>query len=282
LILAQALRNIFRFPSTRGHRALTPDPLERTPMRRPFIAGNWKMNLGCQDAVRLAQQIREVLGSLPDRDVAVCPTFVSLGAVAQVLEGSPIQVGGQDCARFDDGAYTGEVSATILRSTGARLVILGHSERRHVMGETDEVVRAKMGKAREHGLRPILCVGETLEEREAGRTLEVVERQVRKGLEGFGAPDLAETTVAYEPVWAIGTGKVATPEQAQEVHAAIRGWLKELGGAVGEDMRIQYGGSVKPSNVNGLMAMRDIDGALVGGASLKADDFAELVGFDLS
>ena len=171
------------------------------------------------------------------------------------------------------------MSASILKSTGASVVIIGHSERRHVMGETDEVVREKMGKAREHGLRPILCVGETLEERKSGRTLEVVERQIRKGLEGFGGADLTETTIAYEPVWAIGTGEVATPDQAQEVHAAIRGWLKELGGAIGEDIRIQYGGSVKPSNVDGLMAMPDIDGALVGGASLNADDFATLVGF---
>ncbi|NRA96803.1 MAG: triose-phosphate isomerase [Planctomycetes bacterium] len=248
-------------------------------MRRPFIAGNWKMNLAARDAVRLAQEIRERIGSVPDRDVAVCPTFVSVSAVAAALEDSPIGVGGQDCSQWDDGAYTGDISASILRSASAKFVILGHSERRHVMGETDEVVRAKMGKAREAGLKPILCVGETLEERKSGNTLAVVERQLRKGLEGLTSEDLAETTVAYEPVWAIGTGEVATPEQAQEVHAAIRGWLKDLGGPVGEDIRIQYGGSVKPDNVGGLAAMPDIDGALVGGAALKADSFSAIVGF---
>lgn len=251
-------------------------------MRRPFIAGNWKMNLGAQEAVRLAGELRERLASVPDRDVAVCPTFVSVSAVAAALEDSAIAVGGQDCAQWDDGAYTGEISATILRSTGAKLVILGHSERRHVMGETDEVVRAKMGKARAAGLRPILCVGETLDERKSGSTLAVVERQIRKGLEGLTKEDLAETTIAYEPVWAIGTGEVATPEQAQEVHASIRGWLKELGGPVGEDIRIQYGGSVKPDNVGGLAAMPDIDGALVGGAALQADSFTAIVGFGAS
>lgn len=251
-------------------------------MRRPFIAGNWKMNLNCADALRLAEELHQSIGSIPDRDVAVCPTFVSITTVVQALADSPITVGGQNCAAWDDGAYTGEVSATILKSTGASHVILGHSERRHVMGETDEVVRTKMGKARAAGLKPILCVGETLDEREAGRTLEVIERQVRKGLEGFGQDDLAETTIAYEPVWAIGTGKVATPEQAQDVHAAIRGWLRELAGPIGEDMRIQYGGSVKPDNVDGLMAMPDIDGALVGGAALNADSFTALASFNRS
>ena len=164
-------------------------------MRRPFIAGNWKMNLSCSDALRLAEELHQSVGSIPDRDIAVCPTFVSVATVVQALADSPIGVGGQDCAAWDDGAYTGEISASILKSTGASYVILGHSERRHVMGETDDVVRTKMGKARDAGLKPILCVGETLEEREASRTLEVVERQLRKGLEGFGNDDLAATTI---------------------------------------------------------------------------------------
>ncbi len=248
-------------------------------MRRPFIAGNWKMNLGQADALRLAKAIRERCASIPDRDVAICPTFVSIAAVAAELTESPVAVGGQDCAEWDDGAYTGAISAGILRSTGARYVILGHSERRHVMGETDEVIRTKMGKARAAGLRPILCVGETLEERKSGQTLQVVERQLRSGLEGLTKDDMAETTIAYEPVWAIGTGEVATPEQAQEVHGAIRSWLMELGGPIGAEIRIQYGGSVKPDNVDGLMAMPDIDGALVGGAALDADSFARIVSF---
>ena len=247
-------------------------------MRRPFIAGNWKMNLVVRDAIRLAEEVCECVGSIPDRDVAICPTFVSISAVAAALNDSPIRVGGQDCSQWNDGAYTGDVSATILRSAGAKYVILGHSERRHVMGESDAVVHAKMGKAREAGLKPILCVGETLDERRAGNTLAVVERQLRKGLEGLTHEDLADTTIAYEPVWAIGTGEVATPEQAQEVHAAIRTWLKELGGPIGEDIRIQYGGSVKPDNVGGLAAMPDIDGALVGGAALTADSFSTIVG----
>ena len=158
-------------------------------MRRPFIAGNWKMNLGQADALRLAKAIRERCASIPDRDVAICPTFVSIAAVAAELTESPVAVGGQDCAEWDDGAYTGAISASILRSTGARYVILGHSERRHVMGETDEVIRTKMGKARAAGLRPILCVGETLEERKSGQTLQVVERQLRSGLEGLTVVD---------------------------------------------------------------------------------------------
>ncbi len=249
-------------------------------MRRPFIAGNWKMNLLLPEAVRLAGDLRERLRDLSDRDVAVFPTFVAVEAVARALEESPIQVGGQTCHPEDAGAFTGEISAPILASAGASLVIVGHSERRHVFGESDADVALRLQAALRHRLRPVLCVGETLEERESGRTLEVVERQVRSALEPVAKDGLAAVTLAYEPVWAIGTGKVATPEQAQEVHAAIRGMLRDMGGAVGEDMRILYGGSVKASNVDGLMAMTDIDGALVGGASLDADEFARIVRFE--
>ena len=248
-------------------------------MRRPFLAGNWKMNLRLPEALRLAEGLRERVGGLPDRDVAVFPPFTAVSGVARALEESPIRTGGQTCHPEDAGAFTGEVSAPILESSGATMVIVGHSERRHGFGETDEDVGARLQAALRHRLLPILCVGETLAEREAGRTLEVVERQVRAGLRDLPRDRLKDVTVAYEPVWAIGTGKVATPEQAQEVHAAIRGWLKEIAGSVGEDMRILYGGSVKGSNVDELMAQSDIDGALVGGASLDVDEFARIVRF---
>ena len=248
-------------------------------MRRPYLAGNWKMNLTFAESVRLAEDIRSAIGSVPDRDVALFPTFVSVAHVAKAMEGGPVMVGGQNCAATTDGAFTGEVSASILKSTGARNVILGHSERRHIYGETDEVVNTKMQHALGAGLAPILCVGETQSERESGQTLPVVERQIREGLKGLTKDQLAVTTIAYEPVWAIGTGLVATPEQAQDVHAHIRTLIRELDAPISEDMRILYGGSVKGSNVDGLMAQPDIDGALVGGASLKADDFARIVGF---
>jgi len=248
-------------------------------MRRPFLAGNWKMNLGLPEAIRLAEQLRELVGAIPDRDVAVFPSFVGVAGVIGVLEDSPIRVGGQTCHPDDSGAFTGEVSAPLLRSTGATLVLVGHSERRHVFGETDKDVAARLLAALNHRLQPILCVGETLKEREAGETLTVIERQVRSGLAGVSRDRLGDVTLAYEPVWAIGTGKVATPDQAQEVHAAIRNMLKEIAGATGEDMRILYGGSVKGSNVDGLMAQTDIDGALVGGAALDADEFTRIVRF---
>ena len=237
------------------------------------------MNLLQPEAIRLAEDLKIGMGDLADRDVAVFPTFVSVAAVAGVLGDSPIRVGGQDCHERSCGAYTGAVSAPILRSAGATLVILGHSERRHVFGEGDAVVKEKLHAALENRLDPVLCAGETLEERDAGRTLEVVERQVRAGLSGLDSDALARVTVAYEPVWAIGTGRTATPDQAQEVHAAIRALLRELAGSRGSDLRILYGGSVKPDNVDGLMAMDDIDGALVGGASLKAEDFIRIVRF---
>ena len=249
-------------------------------MRRPFLAGNWKMNLGQREAVRLAGAIKASCASVPDRDVAICPTFVSVAAVATELEESSVGVGGQDCAQWDAGAYTGEVSAEILRSTGARFVILGHSERRHVMGETDDVVRAKMGKARAAGLKPILCVGETLDEREGGRLEEIVGGQLDGSLAGIPDNRATDVVVAYEPVWAIGTGKTATPELAQEVHAFIRGKLRDRFGAADDAIRIQYGGSVKPDNVAELMAQPDIDGGLVGGASLEPESFAKIANFN--
>ena len=203
--------------------------------------------------------------------------FRPLYAVASALTGKDLELAAQDVHWEAQGAFTGEVSAPMLAEIGCAHGIVGHSERRQLFGETDEGVRKKVGALLAAGLRPIVCVGETLAEREAGRTLEVVERQVRAGLAGLGAEPLAAVTVAYEPVWAIGTGKTATSAQAQEVHAAIRRLLRDLGGAVADAIRIQYGGSVKPENARELMSQPDVDGALVGGASLKAGDFLAIV-----
>ena len=249
-------------------------------MRKPFLAGNWKMNLDLRQARSLADEIREAVSGVTDRDIALFPTFISVAQMAEAMDGSNVKVGGQNIYFESDGAFTGEISGSILRSTGATHVILGHSERRHVMGEDDATVNRKMKAALAAGLHPILCVGEKLEEREAGSTTEVITRQVREGLAGIAQENMATCTIAYEPVWAIGTGKTATPEMAQEVHAHIRGVVLELyDRSVAEDLRIQYGGSVKPENVDDLMSMADIDGALVGGASMKAESFARIVKF---
>ena len=246
--------------------------------RKLFIAGNWKMNTNAASARALAEALVDRIGALEAVDLAVCPPFVYLSAVAEVLAGSRIALGAQDVYYEDDGAFTGEISTAMLKDVGCTYVICGHSERRHVIGETDELINRKLLKALGDGLRPILCVGELLDERRAEETLEVVRRQVQLGLEGVSGGDIENVTIAYEPVWAIGTGVVATPEQAQEVHAMIRQVLAELyDQAVAERMRIQYGGSVKPENAEALLACPDVDGALVGGASLKADQFAEIV-----
>jgi triosephosphate isomerase len=250
-------------------------------MRRPLIAGNWKMNLGHADALRLADGIFAGIDVPPDRDCAIFPPFTSLQAIAEKLRSSPIKVGGQNCHPDAEGAFTGEIACSMLKATGASMVILGHSERRHLLGETDEFVNRKVKAALAARLKPILCVGETLAERDAGRTADVVLGQVRRGLDGIATDAMRDVVLAYEPVWAIGTGKTATPAQAQEVHAAIRGELALLfGKPVAEDTLILYGGSVKPSNVDGLMAMPDVDGALVGGASLDEADFHRIVWFE--
>jgi triosephosphate isomerase len=207
----------------------------------------------------------------------VAPPFTALAAAAEALQGSKIQLAAQNVHPEPQGAFTGEVSAAMLAEAGCRHVIVGHSERRQLFGETDEGVRRKVGAVLAAGMRPVVCVGETLAERDAGRTLEVVGRQVRGGLAGLPATAVAALTVAYEPVWAIGTGKTATTAQAQEVHAAIRALLRELAGGVADQVRIQYGGSVKPDNAAELMSQPDVDGALVGGASLKASDFSQIV-----
>lgn len=252
-------------------------------MRRPFIAGNWKMYKDVPEAVALAEDLKQRLSDAGNVDVGVCVNAIALQAVAQVLKDTPIVVGAQNLYWKDEGAFTGEVSAKMILSAGATAVIIGHSERRHVFGETNEHVRNKVDAALAAGLAPILCVGELLDEREAGRTEDVVRSHVESALSGRSADDVRKVTIAYEPVWAIGTGKTATPEQAQDVHAFIRGliasgWDK----ALADEVRIQYGGSVKADNAAGLMAKPDIDGALVGGASLKGDAFEGIVRFGRS
>ena len=247
-------------------------------MRTPFIAGNWKMNLDGAGAAALAEGLKADLAGVAGVRLAVAPPSVYLARVAAVLKGSPVAVAAQDGYFEPNGAFTGEVSIAMLADVGCRYVICGHSERRHVIGETDDLVGMKVAAVVAGGLEPILCVGELLEEREAGQTETVVKRQLTEGLSALSADDVLKVTVAYEPVWAIGTGRTATPEQAAEVHAFIRGLLAEAHGAdVAEQVAIQYGGSVKPENAFDLMRDVNVDGALVGGASLKADAFAAIV-----
>ena len=245
---------------------------------RLFIAGNWKMNTTLEESAALAGMMVEKIGSIDAVDLAVCPPFPYLWAVGQALAGSAIAMGAQDVFYENNGAYTGEVSAAMLKDVGCTYAICGHSERRHVIGETDELINRKVLKCIGDGLKPILCVGELLTERQADETIDVVSRQIHLGLEGVSSADLACVTIAYEPVWAIGTGVTATPDQAQEVHAMIRRLLGEIyDDATARNVQIQYGGSVKPDNANELLNCPDIDGALVGGASLKADDFAKII-----
>jgi triosephosphate isomerase (TIM) len=250
-------------------------------MRVPLIAGNWKMYQTTADAVALVERLKGLLGRSDRVEVVVCPPFTALPAVARVLEGSRIGLGAQNMHWETEGAYTGEVSPAMLTDLGCRYVILGHSERRQYFGETDLHVNRKLKAALEYGLVPIVCVGETLAERENGRTIHVVDGQLQGGLSGVPPKAGAGIAVAYEPVWAIGTGHAATQEQAEEVHTFIRTRLTELWGeTVATAVRIVYGGSVKPDNIDALMAGPDIDGALVGGASLKADAFARIVQFE--
>jgi triosephosphate isomerase len=246
-------------------------------VRKSFVAGNWKMHTTAPEALQLARGVSDGLGSV-NCDVAVCPPFVYLDAVAKALKGGRVAVGAQNMHFEAKGAFTGEVSAAMLKEVGCRYVILGHSERRHVFGEKDDFINAKVKAALAGGLDPILCVGETLAERDANTTMAVVERQTREGLKGVTSEQMARVTIAYEPVWAIGTGRNATPAQAQEVHAETRKVLVALyGKAVAESVRIQYGGSVKPENAREILAQPDVDGALVGGAALKADSFLAIV-----
>jgi triosephosphate isomerase len=247
-------------------------------MRKPFVAGNWKMNTSAAEAETLINGLKPLVADADGVDVAVAPPFVYLHKAVYTAKGSPVLVGAQNCYFETSGAFTGEVAPEMLKDVGCDFVILGHSERRHIFGETDGMINQKVKKALAAGLDVILCVGELLKEREAGKTESVVETQLAGGLQDIPDGDMAKITIAYEPVWAIGTGKTATPEQAQEVHRFIRNWLAgTTGGDVAGQTRIQYGGSVKPDNAGELMAQPDIDGALVGGASLKADSFAAIV-----
>jgi len=246
-------------------------------MRRNFIAGNWKLHCTRPEALELLQGIAAAIGPNPPADVAVAPPFTALSAVAEAAKGLPIMVGAQSCHFESKGAFTGEISVDMIRDAGGEFVLVGHSERRHVFGETDEDVQKKMDAILKGGLMPILCIGEKLDERDDGTTLAVCERQLTVAFEGLGAEQALRTTVAYEPVWAIGTGRTATPEQAQDVHGFVRSWLAKRFGEVAERVRIQYGGSVKASNAKELLSQPDIDGALVGGASLKPDSFAGII-----
>ena len=244
--------------------------------RKPFIAGNWKMNTTLAEAVRLAGGVAEAVKDLDRVDVAVFPPFTALHAVAERLRGTAVAVGAQDLFWEKEGAYTGEISAIQIRDAGASHALIGHSERRHVIGETDDLVRRKLVAALKGGLLPVVCVGERLEEREAGRTFEVVGSQIEAALRGLDDSESGLVTVAYEPVWAIGTGKNATPEQAEEVHRFIRTRLKDLFGAEEGAIRILYGGSAKPANAAELLSQPHVDGLLVGGASLDAKGFGAI------
>ncbi len=249
-------------------------------MRRTIIAGNWKMYKTIGEAISLVTLLKRSVYKEENIDIVVCPPFIALGEVNEVLSGSNVMLGAQDVYWESQGAYTGEISALMLKDVGCRFVIVGHSERRNYFNETNEMVNKKAKAVLAAGLFPIVCVGERLDEREAGRTFEIVKNHIENSLAGFNKQEIITITIAYEPVWAIGTGKTATPEQAQEVHSFIRRLLEEkYDKNTAQAVRIQYGGSVKPDNIASLITMEDIDGALVGGASLDAEKFSQIVKF---
>lgn len=248
-------------------------------MRKKIIAGNWKMN---NDISETRNLISEILKKLENKnincDIIACPTFTSLSEAYFLTKGTNVKLGAQNMYFEESGAFTGEISAKMLKSTGCKYVILGHSERRAIFGESNELINKKIKKALSAGLKPIFCVGETIDERKKGTTKEVVRNQVLQGLENVSEDEMKEIIIAYEPIWAIGTGVNATPEQAQEVHEFIRGLIEEkYSSKTAENLIIQYGGSVKPDNSKILMSQKDVDGALVGGASLKADSFLGII-----
>lgn len=251
-------------------------------MRIPLIAGNWKLFKSIGEATAMVNELKPLVTGTAGVEIVVAPVFTALSSVAGALAGSNVHVAAQDCYWEEEGAFTGEVSPKLLKDAGCSHVIIGHSERRQYFGETDETVNKKTKSAIAAGLTAIVCVGETLTEREGDKTFAVIEAQLIGGLKGMSAESLKQCVIAYEPVWAIGTGKTASDAQAQEVHAFIRGLVAKLfGQSVADVIRILYGGSVKPENVKGLMAQPDIDGALVGGASLKADSFAAIANFNV-
>ncbi len=245
-------------------------------MRRSLVVGNWKMNGSREKSRALLAGILTGLGEEAKAVVGVCPPFVHIPEVAELLKGSPVLLGSQNVADQDEGAFTGEISAPLLKEFDCRLAIVGHSERRALYGESNVLVAARYAKAIEHGLTPILCIGETLDERESGRTFDIVGEQLDAVLDTAGVASLAKAVIAYEPVWAIGTGRTASTEQAQEVHAWIRARIAQLDAAVAENLQILYGGSVKPDNAAALFSMPDIDGGLIGGASLDAVSFLKI------
>lgn len=247
-------------------------------MRKKVIAGNWKMNKDLNESQNLVSGIIDGLGNENKCDVVVCPPFTSLNEVHSLIKNTPIKLGAQNVYYETDGAFTGEVSTGMLKSVGCDYVIIGHSERRTIFGEKDELINKKNKKALADGLKVIFCIGESLAQREEGITNSVVEKQLQKGLDGISSEELNNIIIAYEPVWAIGTGKTATPEQAQEVHAFIRNYISQkYSKESGEGLIIQYGGSVKPDNAASLLSQPDIDGALIGGACLKADSFLSII-----
>lgn len=248
-------------------------------MRKKIVAGNWKMNNDLNSSVALISEIKNLLASKSlNAEVIICPPFTSLDAANSLIKDTQIKLGAQNMYYEKSGAFTGEISPLMLKSVGCQYVILGHSERRTIFVESNQLINKKIKAAVENQLNPIFCIGETLEERESGVTFKVIETQVREGLDGLTAEELANLIIAYEPVWAIGTGKTATPEQAEEVHAFIRKLIGELYSTeFAEKLIIQYGGSVKPENAAELMSQPDIDGALVGGACLKADSFVKII-----
>jgi len=248
--------------------------------RKPMIAGNWKMHMTTAEAVELVEGILGRITDIntDDVEILVAPPYTSLYAVSEILKSSPILLAGQNMHWEEKGAFTGEISPLMLMDVGCSHVIIGHSERRQYFNETNETVNKKVHSAFSHGLVPIMCVGESLEQREAGKTYSIIEEELKDGLNGLTSEQVQSMILAYEPIWAIGTGKTASPNQAEEVHGFIRGWIKSLGGSkTAEMVRILYGGSVKSENIEGLMTMENIDGGLVGGASLKAESFSEII-----
>jgi triosephosphate isomerase len=251
--------------------------------RKPLIAGNWKMFKTCAEAVETARQLMDLVADISDTEVMIAPPFTALAPVAEILKESRILLGGQNLYWEKEGAFTGEISPLMLVSAGCQYVIIGHSERRQYFDETDHSVKKKISAASNHGLIPVFCIGESEKEHESGQTFSVLDKQVKKGLERQFADNLNTLVIAYEPVWAIGTGKTATSDQAQEVHQFLRSLVGELfGETLAKSIRILYGGSVKPGNISELMARSDIDGALVGGASLDAETFSKIVQFKIT
>ncbi len=250
-------------------------------MRKPLMAGNWKMHKNIPEAIAMVKELKPMIADVKDVDVLICPVFTAVYPLANEVKGSNIHIGAQNVYWEPKGAFTGEIAVNMLADAGASFVIIGHSERRQYFCETDETVNKRTKATLDAGLIPIVCVGETLQERESDNTFKVIEKQVRNGIKNFSKEEAGKIVIAYEPVWAIGTGKTASPQQAQEVHEFIRNIYSQMYGAdIADKVRILYGGSVKPDNVSELMKQKDIDGGLVGGASLEASSFAKLVKFN--